>query len=94
MKHISLLLVLLAVLIVGVTWASLPPVDDGYVYKEDPCVEVMRTAMEMMEPFIPTKFKRAGELWHASEYLTEEGMQEREEAQRMWEEVKLQCFRH
>lgn len=75
-------------------WIDPKPNDDGYVYREDACVEALRGAMERMEPFIPTKFKRDGDLWHASEFLTVDGMREREEAHRLWEETKLQCWRH
>ena len=74
-------------------WIDAKPNDDGYVYREDACVEALRGAMERMEPFIPTQFKKDGELWHTSEFLTVDGMQEREEAHREWEEAKLMCWR-
>ena len=74
-------------------WIDPKPTDDGYVYREDACVEALRGAMERMEPFIPTQFKKDGNLWHTSEFLTVDGMQEREEAHREWEEAKLMCWR-
>ena len=106
MKALSLVLVLLSILVCGAAWASHTneradpslwidpkPNDDGYVYREDACVEALRGAMERMEPFIPTQFKKDGDLWHTSEFLTVDGMQEREEAHREWEEAKLMCWR-
>lgn len=75
-------------------WIDPKPADDGYVYREDACVEALRGAMQRMEPFIPTQFKKDGDLWHTSESLTVDGMQEREEAHREWEEAKLLCWRH
>lgn len=75
-------------------WIDPKPNDDQYIYREDACVDALRGAMQRMEPFIPTVFKRDGDLWHTSEYLTVDGMQEREEAHRQWEEVKIMCWRH
>lgn len=75
-------------------WIDPKPQDDGYVYREDACVEALRGAMERMEPFIPTMFQREGEFWYLAEYLTADAKQEHEEARQQWEETKLQCFRY
>ena len=68
--------------------------DDGYVFKDDPCVEALRGAMEQMQPFLPTVFDKEDGLWGTKLLLTEDGMRDFEDAHRAWEETKVMCFRH
>jgi hypothetical protein len=67
---------------------------DDYVYHDDPCVEVLRAAMEHMELFIPQHFKKDGEFWAEYVQLTEADMTERDFAGELWKDAKLQCYRH
>jgi hypothetical protein len=68
--------------------------DDGYVYREDPCVPALLGAMAQMQPFLPTSFEQADGLWETTLLLTDDGMRDFDEAHRTWEEVKVQCWRH
>ena len=75
--------------------------DNNYVYHEDPCVEALRGAMEKMEPwFIPLEYakqpkdKQGGELWKTTEYWTHDEIVEYKQVLQLWEETKVQCWRH
>ena len=68
---------------------------DDYVYREDPCVEALRGAMERMDPYIPDNFSH-NELnqWRALEVMTDEQFAEFIEVKAEWLEAKVQCRRH
>lgn len=68
--------------------------DDGYVYHEDPCVRALRGAMAMMEPYIPSRWKKKEDgYWYAMQQLTDQDVAERLAAGRVWDETKMQCWR-
>jgi len=67
---------------------------DDFVYHDDPCVEALRGAMELMEPFVPMHFKHEGQYWVEQMQLTQADMDERVMAGQVWIDAKLQCWRH
>lgn len=77
----------------GVHAVCIPRDDDGYVFKEDPCVKALLAAMAQMQPFLPTSFDKEDGLWGTKLLLTEDGMRDFDEAHRAWEETKVMCIR-
>jgi hypothetical protein len=67
---------------------------DDTIYTPDPCVEVMRAAMEHMEPFVPQHFKKEGKFWSEYVQLTEEDKTEQEFAWELWRDTQRMCWRH
>ncbi len=70
-----------------------PTPDDGYGYREDPCVRALLGAMAAVQPFLPTSFDKEDGLWHTQLLLTDDGMADYETAHRTWEETKVMCMR-
>lgn len=78
-------------------FVSLVPMElnSGYEFPLDPCVEALRGAMERAEPFLPHRVVRVEENhWQVVMDYTEQDVRDLQEAVQIWQEVKLQCWRH
>lgn len=71
-----------------------PDSQDGYVYREDPCVDILRKAMLSVEPYLPElrEFRFRDGFWFSMLQVTDTGMYEFSDAMNEWREAKITCF--